>query len=79
MTSPESIAPVLAALASSAIIAIASTSSTIRIANTTWAKCCFFSLRSSSALIVIVVEEIDSIAPRNSASMTLQSNARPTA
>src|SRR5260363_345640 len=72
-----STAPLLATPESNAIIAIARMSSTIKMPNTTCAKRSRFSPSSSSALTMMVVDEIASIAPRKNASIVFQPKLRP--
>ena len=69
--------PVCAMPESSTSIAIARMSSTIRMPNTSCAKLSRFMPSSDSALTMIVVDEMASIAPRNSESIEFQPNALP--
>jgi hypothetical protein len=62
---------------SSASMAMARMSSTIRMPKISSAKRCFIMPSSPSALMMIVVEDIESVAPRKMLSIVPQPNARP--
>jgi len=76
-TSATCSAPVIAMPDKSAIIAMARMSSMIRIPRINCAKGSLPLPNSASALTMIVVEEIDSIAPRNMLFMVPQPNHWP--
>ena len=76
-TSPRLREPVMAMPESSAIMAMARMSSMMRIPKISWAKGSFDLPSSANALTMMVVEEIDSIAPRNRLSMELHPKAWP--
>ncbi len=76
-TAPALTLPVSAMPESSAMMAMASTSSTMSTPKITCEKRSFLSPSSSSALTMMVVEEMASMAPRNSESISPQPKPRP--
>ncbi len=70
--SPASTEPLVATPDSKAIMPIASTSSTIRMPKISCANFSRFMPSSLSALTMMVVDDTDSMAPRNTASICFQ-------